>query len=75
MLTPARGKSRDQKDAVELDNGLETGGAAEFGKGKARGLWDSDSDEEGEDGMGGMSPPKTMQFHVPRERLLRTPGM
>lgn len=41
------------------------------GKGKERGVWDSDS--EGEE-MGGMSPPKTMQFHVPRERLLRTPG-
>jgi DASH complex subunit ASK1 len=41
------------------------------GKGKERGVWDSDSEEEE---MGGMSPPKTMQFHVPRERLLRTPG-
>jgi len=34
-------------------------------------VWDSDSEE---DEIGGMSPPKTMQFHVPRERLLRTPG-
>lgn len=35
-------------------------------------IWDSDSDDEG--GLEGMSPPKTMQFHVPQTRLLRTPG-
>ncbi|KAL8776768.1 MAG: hypothetical protein Q9194_002953 [Teloschistes cf. exilis] len=40
----------------------------------ARGIWDSDSDDDGEDGEGGMSPPKTMQFHVPQSRLLRTPA-
>ena len=35
-------------------------------------IWDSDSDDDG--GLEGMSPPKTMQFHVPQTRLLRTPG-
>lgn len=35
-------------------------------------IWDSDSDDD--DGLEGMSPPKTMQFHVPQTRLLRTPG-
>lgn len=40
------------------------------GQGMEKGVWDSDSEEE----EVGMSPPKTMQFHVPRERLLRTPG-
>jgi len=41
------------------------------------GVWDSDSDsDEDEDGfLEGMSPPKTMQFHVPQSRLLQTPGM
>ena len=34
--------------------------------------WDSDSDEEGL--PEGMSPPKTMQFHIPQSKLLRTPG-
>lgn len=45
-------------------------------KGKARGVWDSDSDEDGGDGgyPEGMSPPKTMQFHIPQSKLLRTPG-
>ncbi|KAI9874589.1 MAG: DASH complex subunit ask1 [Pleopsidium flavum] len=40
------------------------------------GTWDSDSDSDG-DGDGlleGMSPPKTMQFHVPQSRLLQTPA-
>lgn len=32
-------------------------------------LWDSDEDIDA-----GMSPPKTMQFHVPQSRLVRTPG-
>ena len=35
-------------------------------------IWDSDSDDE--HGMEEMSPPKTMQFHIPQSRLLRTPG-
>lgn len=42
------------------------------------GGWDSDDDiddDYGEDGLlEGMSPPKTMQFHVPQSRLLQTPG-
>lgn len=39
-------------------------------------IWDSDSDEEAGEGMGGlgMSPPKTMQFHIPQARLLQTPA-
>ncbi|KAL8832560.1 MAG: hypothetical protein Q9191_000184 [Dirinaria sp. TL-2023a] len=42
-------------------------------RGKERDVWDSDSEDEG--GLGeGISPPKTMQFHIPRERLLRTPA-
>ncbi|KAI9705345.1 MAG: DASH complex subunit ask1 [Bogoriella megaspora] len=35
-------------------------------------IWDSDSDEE--EGLEGMSPPKTMQFVVPQGRLLQTPA-
>ena len=49
-------------------------GKADAAKGKERDVWDSDSEGE-EGGLGkGISPPKTMQFHIPRERLLRTPG-
>lgn len=42
------------------------------------GIWDSDDDDDGIDEVTGMpygaSPPKTMQFHVPQSRLLKTPG-
>lgn len=60
VLTPARGRNNS---------------AAESGrKGRQQHVWDSDSDEdEGDMGIG-MSPPKTMQFHVPQPRLLRTPA-
>ncbi len=44
----------------------------------AVGIWDSDDgfDEDDDEGLPfGQSPPKTMQFHVPQSRLLKTPGM
>ena len=60
VLTPARGRKH---------------GAAESGKkGKQQQVWDSDSDDDEGDMGVGMSPPKTMQFHVPQPRLLRTPA-
>ena len=36
-------------------------------------IWDSDSDDDGL--PAGMSPPKTMQFHIPQSNLMKTPGM
>lgn len=65
VLTPAQGKRTPSQK-----RGART--AAEGNEART-GAWDSDSDED-EDGPG-MSPPKTMQFHVPQSRLLRTPGM
>ncbi len=62
VLTPKRGRE---------------GSAVRGGKGKAQQDvgWDSESEEgEGEEGMG-ISPPKTMQFHIPQGRLMRTPGI
>lgn len=38
------------------------------------GIWDSDEDESDDELPFGQSPPKTMQFHVPQNRLLQTPG-
>lgn len=40
------------------------------------GIWDSDDDDldDDETALYGHSPPKTMQFHVPQSRLLKTPG-
>ncbi len=34
----------------------------------------SSDDEDSEDGTDDMSPPKTMQFHVPQSRLMQTPA-
>jgi DASH complex subunit ASK1 len=46
--------------------------------GAPAGIWDSDDDDLDEDDDSGFpfgqSPPKTMQFHVPQSRLLKTPG-
>lgn len=66
VLTPARrrGSADGKPGGIFGGEALETGTKAD--------IWDSDSDEEAE--MEGMSPPKTMQFHVPQSRLLRTPG-
>lgn len=66
VLTPKRRRS--------------AGSAVRSGKGKTQQQdvvgWDSESEEgEGEDGRMGFSPPKTMQFHIPQGRLMRTPGM
>jgi DASH complex subunit ASK1 len=37
-------------------------------------MWDSDDDMDYDDDDFGPSPPKTMQFHIPQSRLMRTPG-
>ncbi|CAG7916529.1 unnamed protein product [Penicillium olsonii] len=37
-------------------------------------MWDSDDDLEYDDEDLGPSPPKTMQFHIPQSRLMRTPA-
>lgn len=46
--------------------------------GKRPGFWDSDDDDDdemaGDFEDDGFSPPKTMQFHIPQSRLMRTPG-
>lgn len=65
VLTPARNK---------------TGGKLGTQKTAARtpGIWDSDDEDDGIDEATGMpygaSPPKTMQFHIPQSRLVKTPG-
>ncbi|KAL8971135.1 MAG: hypothetical protein Q9183_001195 [Haloplaca sp. 2 TL-2023] len=71
VLTPARNKKAGggltpgrKPPFSTKDSGLE-----QYVKKET--LWD-DSDSDGEEGM--MSPPKTMQFHVPQSKLLRTPA-
>lgn len=73
VLTPAKGFGRTPAGKTM------PGGAGGQGKGKGN-LWDSDDDDEDFDddgeggGMRGMSPPKTIQFHVPQSRMVQTPG-
>ncbi len=68
--TPGVSVQTPMRRGKEKDKGEVTGAGTAMGA--DAGLWDSDSDE----GEGGIefSPPKTMQFHVPQSRLLRTPG-
>lgn len=61
VLTPA--KNTPRKGEVFDDDETRRSKAA---------VWDSDSDDEG--WLEGMSPPKTMQFHIPQSKLLKTPG-
>ncbi|KAL8701331.1 MAG: hypothetical protein Q9201_004971 [Fulgogasparrea decipioides] len=67
VLTPARGKKGMTPMRKPSDK--------TSGKDVVKDIWDSDSDDDDSEGLaGGMSPPKTMQFHVPQSRLLRTPA-
>ena len=64
VLTPARGRANQ-------NNPILTPGAEPSGNRPAS--YDSDEDLEDSDIPFG-SPPKTMQFHVPQSRLMKTPG-
>lgn len=78
--TPRRQKSRGTPKPKPGTSVLSPAKGKEKGK---RGGWDSDDDfdDDGDDDDGfdefgdGLSPPKTMQFHVPQSRLMKTPGM
>ncbi|KAL9100617.1 MAG: hypothetical protein Q9163_004033 [Psora crenata] len=65
VLTPAKGKKEGGGGRGE--------GTYKSGERENNTLWDSDSDDEELDAAG-MSPPKTIQFHVPQGRLIRTPA-
>ena len=64
VLTPAKKKPAESEEGGEFRN---------HGKAKAK-VWDSDSEDDDDGLPEGMSPPKTMQFHIPQSKLLRTPG-
>jgi DASH complex subunit ASK1 len=60
VLTPAKPSARKTGKMPEATQVMQTTS------------WDSDSDEDGF--PEGMSPPKTMQFHIPQSKLLKTPA-
>lgn len=71
VLTPAKAGAAGR--TASRATGTGAGMAARF-----PGIWDSDDEFDDDDDGGlpfGQSPPKTMQFHVPQSRLLKTPGM
>jgi DASH complex subunit ASK1 len=59
VLTPARARSNAQPPREAT---------------RTLGGWDSDDDDLDNDIPFGQSPPKTMQFHIPQNRLLKTPA-
>ncbi|KAL8807724.1 MAG: hypothetical protein Q9182_000535 [Xanthomendoza sp. 2 TL-2023] len=66
VLTPAKGTRTPARKKAGADDGT-----------AKKDIWASDSDDDDDDDEGvggGMSPPKTIQFHVPQSRLLRTPA-
>jgi DASH complex subunit ASK1 len=72
VLTPAKPNAA-RNGATKRFTGADKSAAA------AAGIWDSDDDDDfDDDDDGGLpfgqSPPKTMQFHIPQSRLLKTPG-
>ena len=81
-LTPRTRTKTKAKHTTVTTTATATATAAETSKTTGRrgriGEWDTDSDFDDDDSddeyAEGMSPPKTMQFHVPQSRLLRTPG-
>ncbi|KAL9583320.1 MAG: hypothetical protein Q9212_002778 [Teloschistes hypoglaucus] len=73
--TPAARGRKTVPGVSVLTPARKIGGKQAAGDIHTRGVWDSDSDDDGEDGEGGMmSPPKTIQFHIPQSKLLRTPA-
>ena len=59
VLTPARGKAKLPPPKAAT---------------RTLGIWDSDEDDLDDEVPFGQSPPKTMQFHIPQNRLLQTPA-
>lgn len=75
VLTPARGRQATQTQGQSRIPKPEVDYAQQTPQTAQRGNWDiNSSDEEDSDVQFG-SPPKTMQFHVPQTRLLKTPGL
>lgn len=76
VLTPGKPNAA-RSGAATRSKGMGAGAGTTAGRGA--GIWDSDDDDgfDDDDDGGlpfGQSPPKTMQFHIPQSRLLKTPG-
>ena len=81
VLTPGRKMKEKRKSFGGQGASIRTPGAlGATGNSKSQPVhdpWDDSDDEEDDPDaelMEGMSPPKTMQFHIPQSKLLQTPG-
>ena len=74
VLTPARHKSVARATSTGKKLFSPQDKAYTATKERTSHIFSDDDNDEDEDGLGGMSPPKTMQFHVPQSRLLQTPA-
>jgi DASH complex subunit ASK1 len=80
VQTPAtgRGKVRDVFASGNSAAAAAGGGGGKAGtSGKVSSRYDDEitwESDEDEDGLGGLSPPKTIQFALPPSKLLQTPG-
>ena len=83
--TPATERRRPQlagsgvvstpKPGISVFTPAKGGKGRQFPWGREGGLDDNDDDDDDDDDdVLGISPPKTMQFHVPQSRLMKTPG-
>ncbi|KAH9815742.1 DASH complex subunit ask1-like [Teratosphaeria destructans] len=74
VMTPARGRHQPQHQQHTTSTGRKLFSPQDKAYASARSrpshIFEDDSDEDDLD----MSPPKTMQFHVPQSRLLQTPA-
>ncbi|KAF7507410.1 hypothetical protein GJ744_010469 [Endocarpon pusillum] len=81
VLTPGKPNAA-RSGAASRSKGMGAGAGVGAGTtaGRGVGIWDSDDDDgfDDDDDDGGLpfgqSPPKTMQFHIPQSRLLKTPA-
>ena len=75
VLTPAKAKTKPKPEPTADDEPNQASQANPSARIHTNRIFDSDSDSDSEaDFLAGMSPPKTVQFHVPQSKLLRTPG-
>ncbi|TKA74638.1 hypothetical protein B0A55_05964 [Friedmanniomyces simplex] len=75
VMTPARGKTGRPAPTTSTGRRLFSPQDKAYTASRSRPsaiFMDEESDEE--DDLGDMSPPKTMQFHVPQSRLMQTPA-
>ncbi|KAK0844106.1 DASH complex subunit ask1 [Friedmanniomyces endolithicus] len=75
VMTPARGKSRRPAPTTSTGRRLFSPQDKAYTASRSRAsaiFMDDESDED--DASDLMSPPKTMQFHVPQSRLMQTPA-